>query len=134
MATKPMKAPGVKGKGGNDRRAAGTQRSPLAPTNGVTGNAPSGMPLDDANVREVQKGTLRPRAGAGVGGSDAALGQVGQRARRATTAGAQFRITTGLPAPQSPEARATQANGRVVPAVMGSKQRANFDAQRGILY
>lgn len=129
MATKPMKASGVRGKGGNSRRAAGTQRSPLAPTSG----GQSGLPMEDFSAREVQRGTLRPKA-SGVGGSDAALGQVGQRTRKATTAGAQFRISTGLPGPTSPEARSTQANGRIVPAVMGSKQRGNFDAQRGILY
>lgn len=129
MAKKPMQAPGVRGKGGNDRRAGATLRSPLAPTNGQT--APSGT--DDFSAREVQRGTLRPKQG-GVGGSDAALGMRTMPTRKATTAGAQFRVSTGLPGPQSPEARATQANGRIVPAVMGSKQRQNFDMQRGILY
>jgi len=124
MAKKMMSTPGAPA-------AASTRRSPLAPTNGQT--APSGM-VDDFSAREVQVGTSRPRGVAGLGGSDGALGQVGTRQRKATTAGAQFRITAGMPGPESPEARATQANGRVVPAVMGSKQRQNFELQRGALY
>lgn len=111
--------------------AKSVQRSPLAPTNGQS--APSGGLAGPLSVRQPQKGTLRPKQ-SGVGGSDAMSGQVSFRARKATTAGAQFRITTGLPGPQSPEARQTQANGRIVPAIMGSKQRQNFDTQRGLLY
>lgn len=124
MAKKPMKTPGAPA-------ASRTRRSPLAPTD--QSPQPSGLPFDDASSR-IMKGQLRQRAGAGVGASDAAIGAKGRVTPRQTSAGAQYRITTGLPAPQSPEARATQANGRIVPAVMGSKQRANFDAQQGVLY
>lgn len=124
MAKKQMKTPGAPA-------AARTRRSPLAPTNGQT--APSGLPFDDASVAQVERGVLRAKP-QGIGGSDAALGQVGHRAPKATTAGAQYRITGFHPAPEVPEARPTLANGRTVPAVMGSKQRQNFDVQRGVLY
>lgn len=123
MATKQMKTPGAPA-------AARTKRTPLAPTNG--GSAPSGLPFDDASSK-IMKGQLRPRGVPGLGGSDSAVGQVAPRTRSATNSSAQFRITSSLPAPQSPEARATQANGRIVPAVMGGKQRQNFDMQRGVL-
>lgn len=128
MATKPAKASGVRGKGGNSRRVAGTLKSPLAPT----GAGPSGG-VDDVSVAAVRKGTLRPKQG-GIGGSDAALGSVGKRIPKATTAGAQFRVTMKLPGAVAPEARPTLANGRTVPPVMGSKQRRNFDAQSSVLY
>lgn len=110
MAKKPMSAPGVTG---GER----TKRSPIAPL----GQGPSGTPTDDFSVREVQKGALRPR-GTAVGGSDEALGVKGVRDRSATNASAQFRITSKMPGPTSPEASATLANGRVMPSVLGSKQ------------
>lgn len=124
MAKKQMNTPGTPA-------AARTRRSPLAPTNGQT--APSGLPFDDASVREVKKGVLRSKP-QGIGGSDAALGVRTHPRQKATTAGAQYRITGFKPAPEVPEARSTLANGRTVPAVMGSKQRQNFDVQRGVLY
>jgi hypothetical protein len=128
MAKKPMKAAGVSGVGGNDRR---TKRSPLAPTSANA--APSGG-FDDASSRVV-KGTLRQKYGAGVGGSDAALGMKAEPTRTSTTASsAQFRVTTKLPGPVDPSAQKTLANGRTLPSVMGTKQRANFDVETGSLY
>jgi hypothetical protein len=128
MASKPMKAAGVSGKGGNDRRAAGTRRSPLAPSG-------TGTPrVDDVRVAEVRKGSLRPRVVGTSGGSDAALGMRTHRSQKATTAGAQFRVSGFRPGPMPEQARPTQANGRTVPPVMGSKQRVSFDTQRGVLY
>lgn len=116
MATKPLKNPGVTG---GNRKSRSTMKSPLAPT----GGGPSGMAIDDANLGEL-RGTLRPRAGAGVGGpaSEAAAGVGGSRGRTATNASAQFRITSKLPGPTVPEAQKTLANARTVPSVMGGKQ------------
>lgn len=124
MATKPMKTPGTPG-------GSMTKRSPLAPVEGQVKG--TGMRVDDASAKIV-KGVLRSR-GPAVGGTDSALGVKGNRSRTATTANsAQHRVTAALPGPSLPEARATQANGRIVPAVMGSKQRRNFDMQTGVLY
>lgn len=125
MAKKPMKAPGATG----GSMKSTTKRSPLAPTN--LGRAASFMPVDDASS-QVMVGELRKRGGAS-GGSDAALGMKGTQGRTATNASAQFRVSSFHPAPIPAEARPTLANGRPVPAVMGSKQRTNFDLQRGVL-
>lgn len=114
MATKPMKTPGAPGA---SRNPGGGKRSPLAPTNGAS--QPSGTAFDDASAKVV-KGTLRKRHQ--TADNDAALGTKGTRARSATNASAQFRITSKLPGPQSPEASKTLANSRIMPAVMGQKQ------------
>lgn len=110
MGKRQMKTPGAPA-------ATRTKRSPLAPTNG--GSAPSGLSFDDASSKIV-KGTLRKKHG--VANNDAALGSKGVRGRTATNASAQFRITSKLPGPQSPEASKTLANSRVMPSVMGQKQ------------
>lgn len=118
MAKKPMKTPGAPG-------AAMTKRSPLGPT---SGNGDQGMKVDDASAKDVFAAGLRPTKRA-ASGNDSALGQKGTRARAATDArSAQHRVTAALPGPVSPEARATQANGKILPSIMGSKQRGNFDA------
>lgn len=114
MGKSAMKTPGAPGasRGSN----GGTKRSPLAPT---STSSPVRMSVDDASSKVV-KGTLRKKHT--VADNDAALGSKGTRKRTATNASAQFRITSSLPGPQSPEAQKTLANGRTMPAVMGSKQ------------
>lgn len=128
MAKKPMKAPGVSG--GNTRGT--TKRSPLAPA-AQSGRQGQFLPFEDMSS-QVMVGELRARGTGGVGGSDAANGLKGAQGRTATNASAQFRVTGFRPAPIPQEARPTLANGRTVPPVMGSKQRRNFDLQRGVLY
>lgn len=121
MAQKALKAAGVSGKGGNQRR------SPLAPT----GGGQSGLPLDEVSTKEM-RGALRPRGGTADG--DAALGTKGARGRTATTAmSAQHRITATLPGPSVPEAQKTLANGRLMSPVMGTRQLANFNDDQRIL-
>lgn len=114
MAKKPMKTPGAPG--ASRGSSGGGKRSPLAPTSTT---APVRMSVDDASSKVV-KGTLRKRHSTPDG--DAALGTKGTRTRTATNASAQFRITSQLPGPTSPEASQTLANGRMMPSVMGSKQ------------
>lgn len=114
MAKKPMKTPNAPG--ASRGSSGGGKRSPLAPT---STSAPVRMAVDDASSHVV-KGTLRKKHG--VADNDGALGTKGVRGRTATNASAQFRITTGLPGPTSPEAAKTLANSRTMPSVMGGKQ------------
>ncbi len=116
MAKRPMRTPGAPA--ASRGSAGGTKRSPLAPINGAS--QPSGSPLVDDASSKVLKGTLRPRHQTPDG--DGALGTKASRTRTATNASAQFRITSKLPGPTSPEAAKTLANGPLLPAVMGSKQ------------
>jgi hypothetical protein len=118
-----MKTPGATG--------GSTKRSPLAPA-AQLGRQGQFMSFDDASS-QVMVGELRARGTGGVGGSDAANGLKGAQGRTATNASAQFRITGFHPAPPPQEARATLANGRTMSPVMGTQQRGNFDAQRGVL-
>lgn len=64
------------------------------------------------------KGGSPDNAGTATHRSDVAQERLGPR----------FSINVALPGPQSPEAGLTQGNGRIVPAVMGSRQ--NFGDQR----
>ena len=118
MSTKPAKTPGAPAASRRDR----TRTSPLGPTGGGS----SGLPFDDVSVKDFSHESVRPRRAGEATGSDAPLGTKGNRVRRATTAGAQYRITQALPAPELPEARATLANGRLMRPVMG--QRGSFAA------
>lgn len=111
MSKKAMKTPGAPA-----ASRGSTKRSPLGPT---STSSPVRMSVDDASAHVV-KGTLRRRGGAAD--NDAALGTKGVRGRSATNASAQFRITSKLPGPTSPEAAQTLANGRMLPSVMGQRQ------------
>ena len=120
MAKKPMKTPGAPG-------ASVRTSKTLAPQMGQVKG--TGMRVDDASATDIGKGVLRPaRQGSASGLGDAtALGTKGTRGRTATNASAQFRITaTRNPAAQ-PEYPGTLAAGRILPAVMGSRQ--NFMSQ-----
>lgn len=61
------------------------------------------------------------RRGGAVGGMDASMGTAKSRRQVQERMGAQRRIEVNLPGPTDPEARATQANGKIVPSVMGQK-------------
>lgn len=87
---------------------------PLAPT----AAAMNSMPIGPARVPGPLKGKLRPKGGAKGGPEPATAAHPRQIMERM---GAKRRIEVKLPGPQSPEAGATQANGRIVPAVMGQK-------------
>jgi hypothetical protein len=115
MAKRPMKAPGTTG-------GSMTKHSPLGPVVGQVKG--TGMKVDDASATDIGKGVLRPaRAGSATGAGDAAaLGVKGTRGRTATNAGAQFRITAKrTPASEGPYP-GTLAAGKILPAVMGSRQ------------
>lgn len=98
-----------------------TNPHPLAPTVANMDQMPS-----PPRTAQVQRGKSIPKKGP-TGVSDtwptARPRQIQERM------GARRRIEVKLPGPQSPEAGATQANGRVVRPVMG--QRGNFWDQAG---
>lgn len=88
---------------------------PLAPTAATMNSMPIGPP----KVAKPQKGMSIPKKGPKGGGEPATANHPRQIMERM---GAKRRIEVNLPGPQAPEASATQANGRIVPSVMGSKQ------------
>ena len=104
------------------KKQASTPGAPAASrgSNGrqVMGSAP--MRVDDVSATDVKKGSLRPKKGPTA--DDAMMGVNSHRGRSATNASAQFRISVSHKAPQPQTASGTLASGRVVPAVMGSKQ------------
>lgn len=93
---------------------------PLAPTVANMNDMPA-----PPTVAGVLRGTLRPRGGATGGGEPATAYHPRQIQERM---GAQRRIQVKLPGAQSPEAGATQSNGRILPATKGSRQ--NFFSGR----
>lgn len=94
---------------------------PLAPTAG----AENTVPIGPARVAPPQRGTLRPKGGAQGGFKEAATAV--HRANIEERMGPRHRVEVSLPGPQSPEARATQANGKIIPSVGGTG--ANFWAE-----
>ena len=93
---------------------------PLAPTV-ANMNAMPAPPV----VAGPLRGTLRPKGGPTGGGEPATANHPRQVFERM---GARRRIEIKLPGAQSPEAGATQANGRILPATKGSRQ--NFFSGR----
>lgn len=95
---------------------------PLAPT----AAAMNKMPIDRPRVAEVQKGMLIAKK-YGRSGADPATAM--HRKGILEPQGARHRIEVKLPGPEAPEARATQANGKLMPSTMG--QARNFEGGRG---
>ena len=75
-----------------------------------------------------KRGVMRPKAGP-LGGVDPSAGTAVARRGIQERLGASHRITVNLPGPQSPEARMTQANGRIVNSY--PKLGGNFQEQVG---
>ena len=92
---------------------------PLAPTVANMNQMPP-----PPQVAGPLRGVLRPKGGPTGGGEPATANHPRQIMERM---GARRRIEIKLPGAQSPEAGFTQANGRIVPSVMGSKN--NFWSQ-----
>lgn len=87
---------------------------PLAPTAANMNAVPVGRPV----VAQPQRGKAVPKKGPKGGGEPTTAAHPRQIMERM---GARRRIEVNLPGPQLPEARATQANGKIMPAVMGQK-------------
>jgi hypothetical protein len=116
MGKKMAKTPGAPA-------ASRTKKTPLAPT---MGNArPSDMSYDDVSSADVYQAGIRAKVST-ISGNDSALGQKGTRGRTATNASAQFRITATKSPFTEERYPGTQANGRIMPSVMGQAQ--NFNA------
>lgn len=93
---------------------------PLAPTVANMNAMPA-----PPRVAGALRGVLRPKGGPTGGGEPATANHPRQVFERM---GARRRIEVKLPGAQSPEAGATQANGRILPATKGSRQ--NFFSGR----
>lgn len=99
-----------------------TNPHPLAPTSAAMNTVPVGP----ARVAQPQRGKSIPKKS----GKTSEAGWPTAHPRQIMEPmGARRRIEVNLPGPQSPEAGATQSNGRIVPAVMGQKQ--NFAQGQG---
>jgi hypothetical protein len=94
-----------------------TNPHPLAPTSAAMNTVPVGP----ARTTKPQKGMSVPKKGAVMSQDAWPTARPRQIMERM---GARRRIEVNLPGPNAPEAAATQANGRIVPSVMG--QSRNF--------
>jgi hypothetical protein len=114
MANKPMKPVNAPG--------AAEKRSPIAPTGG---GAP-GTATQDISAQDVFSSGMRARRAGSAGDNDSALGAKRPQGRTATNANAQYRITATRTPLNQPEYPGTLSGGKILPAVMGSRQ--NFYA------
>jgi hypothetical protein len=83
--------------------------SPIAPSSTAPGSAPK------ARVAMPEVGTLVKKKNTASGG---ATGSTARRSNKTATSGAAYGITAKIPAYKSPEAGATQANGRLFQAAV----------------
>jgi hypothetical protein len=90
---------------------------PLAPT----ASAMNTMPIGRAKVAGPQRGSVKKKGGGQSGMEPATAAHRQGIQRSGETMGARRRIDIKLPGPQSPEAAATGSRGKIVRAVMGSK-------------
>lgn len=108
MAKKPMSTPGAPAAGmrlsANGRETMGRSATML-----------SGV--DDASAQDVYAAGVRPRGGSK--GDDIDMGVNAHRARTATNASAQFRVSVSHRAPQPETYPGTTASGKILPPVMG---------------
>jgi hypothetical protein len=79
-----------------------------------------------AKVAPVEKGTLKPRQDRAAGGATGPA-TVRTVSKTATTSGARHGISVKLSGGTSPEAGATQANGRLIPPAI-NRTTPNFSA------
>lgn len=86
------------------------------------------MPSSARNASGSTGGQKQVKKGNSKGGSPDNAGTANHRSDIAQERlGPRFSIGVALPGPESPEAHATQGNGRIVPSVLGSKN--NFSDQ-----
>jgi len=92
--------------------------APLAPTSTAPGNAPA------HTVAKPEKGTLVKKKNAAAGG---ATGTTGNRSHVKARSGARYGVRVGFQKQESPEAGATQGNGRIIPPAV-NRSKPNFTA------
>ena len=92
--------------------------APLAPTSTAPGNAPA------HTVAMPEKGTLVKKKNAAAGG---ATGTTGNRSHVKARSGARYGVRVGFQKQESPEAGATQGNGRIIPPAV-NRSKPNFTA------
>jgi len=78
-----------------------------------------------ASAPAPEKGKLMKKKGAQS--ADPSLGSVYHRSNGLERSGARYGITVNMPSGTSPEAGATQSNGRIIPAAV-NRSRANFSS------
>jgi hypothetical protein len=92
--------------------------APLAPTSTAPGNAAP------HTVAKPERGTLVKKKNAAAGG---ATGTTGNRSHVKARSGARYGVRVGFEKQESPEAGATQGNGRIIPPAV-NRSKPNFTA------
>lgn len=82
------------------------------------------IPVGRVRTQAPQKGKTVKRVLAGGGGMDPSMGTAVSRRQIQERMGARRRVEVALPGPSLPEAKATQANGRIISGY--PKERDNF--------
>jgi hypothetical protein len=93
--------------------------APLAPTSTAPGNAAK------HTVAPVEKGTLVKKKNTAAG--DPTKGPTNHRSNVKARSGARYGVKVGFQKQTSPEAGATQGNGRLVPPAV-NRSKPNFTA------
>ena len=93
--------------------------APLAPTSTAPGNAAK------HTVAPVEKGTLVKKKNTAAG--DPTKGPTNHRTHVKARSGARYGVKVGFQKQTSPEAGATQGNGRLIPAAI-NRSKPNFTA------
>jgi hypothetical protein len=88
-------------------------KAPLAPTSLGSGSAPIAK-----HTSKPEKGTLVKKTGNAKGGTDPYKQAKPSRTKVTATSGAKYGINVSIPAYKSPEAGATQGNGRLFQAAV----------------
>lgn len=89
--------------------------APIAPTSAEPSNAAGSKP----RVAMPEKGKLVKKSGNAKGGTDYVRQAKPSRTNVTASSGARYGVRVKFQKSTAPEAGATQANGRVFPAVMG---------------
>lgn len=95
--------------------------APLAPTSAKPSNAAGSKP----RVAPVEKGTLVKKKGAQA--ADPSIKDAANRSATKARSGARYGVQVGFQKQTSPEAGATQGNGRLVPPAT-NRSKPNFTA------
>ena len=98
-----------------------TNPAPLAPTSAEPSNAAGSKP----RVAPTEKGTLVKKKGAQAG--NPAVGPTNHRSNVKAHSGARYGVRVGFNKQTSPEAGATQGNGRIIPPAV-NRSKPNFSA------
>lgn len=97
--------------------------APLAPTSAEPSNASGSKP----RVAPVEKGTLMKKKNAAAGGATGTTGARSHVKANGHRAGARYGVRVGFEKQTSPEAGATQGNGRLIPPAI-NRSTPNFSA------